>query len=267
MLGLHVAWVAGLPLPAQAAFDHSQAAWSTLLSKHAVPITGGNASQFQYTGLRVDRPALKACLDGLSAVPRPEFEAWSRPRRLAFLINAYNAHAVELILTTYPDLKSIKDLGSLVQSPWKKTFFQLLGQPTSLDGIEQDMLRQRGVYDDPPIHCAVNCASIGCPMLREEASVADRINGQLDSQAERFMSDRSRNRYNVATGRLEVSKIFDGYGADFKQGHKGITSAQAFYARYAGKLSDAPAEQQQIRALTANMSFLDCDWRLNDVPQ
>ena len=97
--------------------------------------------------------------------------------------------------------------------------------------------------------------------------VADRIDVQLDSQAERFMSDRSRYRYNVASGRLEVSKIFDGYGADFKQGHKGIASAQAFYARYAGKLSDAPDEQQKIRALTANLSFLDCDWRLNDVPQ
>ena len=175
MLGLHVAWVAGLPLPAQAAFDHSHAAWSPLLSKHVVPITGGNASQFQDTGLRVDRPALKACLDGLSAVPRPEFEAWSRPRRLAFLINAYNAHTVELILTRYPNLKSIKDLGSLVQNPWRKKFFQLPGQLTSLDGIKQDMPRQRGVYDDPRIHCAVNCASIGCPMLREEAYVADRI--------------------------------------------------------------------------------------------
>ena len=73
------------------------------------------------------------------------------------------------------------------------------------------------------------------------------------------MSDRSCYRYNVATGRLEVSKIFDWYGADFKQGHKGITSARAFYARYAGKFSDAPAEQQQIRTLTANLSFLDCD--------
>ena len=119
----------------------------------------------------------------------------------------------------------------------------------------------------PFIFIAVNCASIGCPMLREEAYVADRIDAQLASQAERFMSDRSRNRYNAATGRLEVSKIFDWYGDDFKQGHKGITSAQAFYARYAGKLSDAPAEQQKIRALTANVSFLDYDWRLNDVPQ
>ena len=147
---------------------------------------GGNASQFQYKGLLLDRPALKAYLDGLSAVPRPEFEAWSRPRRLAFLINAYNAYTVELILTRYPDLKSIKDLGSLVQNPWKKKFFQLLGQPTSLDGIEQDMLRQRGVYDDPRIHFAVNCASIGCPMLREEAYVPERLDAQLAEQEKRL---------------------------------------------------------------------------------
>ena len=42
---------------------------------------------------------------------------------MAFLINAYNAFTVELILTKYPDLKSIKDLGSLFSSPWKIEFF------------------------------------------------------------------------------------------------------------------------------------------------
>ena len=42
----------------------------------------------------------------------------------------------------------------------------------SLDDIEQNRLRQRGAYDDPRIHFALNCASIGCPMLREEARIA-----------------------------------------------------------------------------------------------
>ena len=38
---------------------------------------------------------------------------------MAFLINAYNAFTVELILTKYPELASIKDLGSAFSSPWK----------------------------------------------------------------------------------------------------------------------------------------------------
>jgi hypothetical protein len=60
---------------------------------------------------------------------------------MAFLINAYNAFTVELILTRYPDLKSIKDLGSLLQTPWKKKFFTLLGEQRHLDWVEHEQLR------------------------------------------------------------------------------------------------------------------------------
>ena len=89
------------------------------------------------------------------------------------------------------------------------------------------MLRAPGVFDDPRIHFAVICASIGCPMLREEAFVADRLEAQLDEQARRFLSDRTRNRFDAPRGRLEVSKIFDWYGEDFRQGHQGIASVPA----------------------------------------
>ena len=76
------------------------------------------------------------------------------------------------------------------------------------------------------------------------------------------MGDRSRNRY--AGGKLELSKIFDWYGDDFKLGHKGIASLPAFAARYAKQLADAPADQERIRSLKLDVSFLDYDWKLND---
>src|SRR2546426_5293066 len=44
-------------------------------------------------------------------------------------------------------------------------------------------------------------------------SVAERLERQLEEQASRFLSDRSRNRYR--DDRLEVSKIFDWYKEDF----------------------------------------------------
>ena len=263
-LALLAAVLPALPANA-AAFDHSHGAWTALTAKHVQRISGGAASQVRYAGFMQDRAALKAYLDALSAVPRSEFDAWSSPQRMAFLMNAYNAYTVELILTKYPDLQSIKELGNLLQTPWKKKFFTLLGGEMSLDGIEQDMLRKRGAYDDPRLHFAVNCASIGCPMLREEAFVAERLDAQLDQQAERFLSDRSRNRYSTANGRLEVSKIFEWYGDDFKLGHKGIKDSTSLFARYAHKLSDVPAEQEKIKAQTAPVSFLEYDWRLNDV--
>jgi len=243
--------------------EFSHAAWTALLKKHVLLIDGGKASQLRYAGMAADRAALKAYLDSLSAVSQASFDGWPKPAQMAFLINAYNAYTVELILTRYPKLESIKDLGSLLQSPWKPKTISLLGNKVSLDNIEHDMLRARGRFDDPRVHFAVNCASIGCPPLREEAFVADRLEAQLDEQAKRFMGDRTRNRYSPQNGKLEVSKIFDWFGEDFRLGHKGITSLNAFLARYAEQLADAPADRDAVRGQKLAVVFLDYDWKLN----
>jgi hypothetical protein len=246
------------------AFDSLHAAWTALLKKNVVVLDGGRSTQVRYAGMAAERAALKAYLAALSSVDTATFNGWSRTAQMAFLINAYNAFTVELILTRYPDLQSIKDLGSFLQSPWKKAFVPLLGETRSLDGIEQGLLRQRGKYDEPRIHFAVNCASIGCPPLREEAYVGERLDAQLDDQAHRFMSDRQRNRWNPATDALEVSKIFDWYIDDFRMGWQGITSTTAFFARYADLLADAPGDRQRIRAQRETVRYLAYDWKLND---
>jgi len=266
---LLLALAAGACWPAARAqtFDHGHAAWTALLKKHVVVLRGGQASQVRYAGFAADRAALKAYLDTLSAVGESSFTGFTKPQQMALLINAYNAFTVELILTRYPKLASIKDLGSLFQSPWKPKWIPLLGAKVSLDDIEHEMLRARGRYDDPRVHFAVNCASIGCPALREEAFVPERLDAQLEEQTLRFMSDRTRNRYEPARGRLQVSKIFDWFGEDFRLGHRGITSLPAFLARHADVLADAPADRERVRAQQLEVDFLDYDWKLNDAPR
>jgi hypothetical protein len=255
-----------LPMSAGAAFDQSHAAWTALLKQHVVLIDGGKASQVDYAGFARDRAALKAYLDSLSAVSRGEFDSWSKPQQLAFLINAYNAFTVELILTKYPDLKSIRDLGNIVfNSPWKQKFFTLFGEPRYLDWIEHETIRKPGAYDDPRIHFAVNCASVGCPMLRDEAFVAARLDAQLEEQTRRFLADRSRNRYDPQSGELMVSKIFDWYGEDFTAGYRGITSLRQFLGKYADLLADAPADRAKVRQGESSVEFLEYDWALNGV--
>jgi hypothetical protein len=259
----------GLPGAARAqsaatAFDHRYGAWDTLLRQHVIVAAGGNASALRYAALQTQRATLKAVLDALSAVSPASYAAWSKAQQLAFLINAYNAFTVELILTRYPDLKSIKDLGSFVQSPWKKKFFRLLGQERSLDEVEHEMIRAPGVFDDPRIHVAVVCASIGCPMLRDEAFVAERLDAQLDDAMRRFLADRARNRFDAGTGTLSVSKIFDWYRKDFERGNRGYDSLQTLFARHAEVLGASPQAQADIRAGRYKLAFLDYDWALND---
>ncbi len=252
---------------AASSFDHDHAAWSALLRQHVVLQNGGLASQVRYASIAADRAALQSYLAALSAVDAAGFGGWTKPQQMAFLINAYNAFTIELVLTRYPKLASIKDLGSLLQSPWTLKVVPLLGSTTTLDGIEHDTLRARGRYDDWRIHFAVNCASVGCPKLREEAFVAGRLDAQLDQQTLRFLSDRQRNRWDARNGRLEVSKIFDWYAEDFRLGHLGVDSVAALLARYADQLADAPADRAAIREQRARVAYLDYDWRLNDVPR
>ena len=161
----------------------------------------------------------------------------------------------------YPDLKSIKDLGSFIQSAWKKKFFKLLGEERHLDWIEHEQLRPS--YAEPRIHAAVNCASIGCPALRDEAFTAAKLDTQLEDGMRRFMADRTRNR--VANGQLEVSSIFKWFKEDFEKGHLGLTKVEDVFARYATQLTSNPAEQAKLKDRSLRVTHLDYDWALNDV--
>jgi hypothetical protein len=94
-------------------------------------------------------------------------------------------------------------------------------------------------------------------MLREEAYVAERLELQLEDQAGRFLSDRSRNRYR--DGRLEVSKIFEWYQEDF-------APRERYFARYAKLLAESAGDQKLIAEGKAALAFLEYDWALNDSP-
>jgi hypothetical protein len=257
---------AALAAPALAqSFDHNHSAWTELLRRHVVLLDSGRASQLRYSAMASNRPALKNYLATLSAITQSQFDGFDKPQQMAFLINAYNAFTVELVLTQYPKLSSIKDLGSIFKSPWKLEFVPLLGGMLSLDAIEHGVLRARGRFDDPRVHFAVNCASVGCPALREEAFVAERLDAQLEAQTRRFMSDRSRNRWSTQKQGLEISKIFDWYGEDFRLGHKGIATLAGFCARYADQLADTAPERERIRSQVVDIAYLPYDWKLNDV--
>ncbi len=256
--------LAPLARPAHAALDRSHAALDALLRRHVAWNAAGTATTVSYRGFAAERAELRRVLDAYQAVSRAEYEAMSRDQRFAFLVNVYNAFTIELVLTRWPDLKSIKDLGSLLRSPWKQRFFSLLGEPRHLDDVEHGMLRAPGAFDEPRVHFVVNCASIGCPALRPEAIVADRLETQLEDSTRRFLRDASRNRYDPRTRRLEVSKIFDWFREDWERGARGIRSREQFLGRYAELLASEPADQARVRDAAAPLAFLDYDWGLND---
>ena len=142
-----------------------------------------------------------------------------------------------------------------------KKFFKLLGEERYLDWIEHEQLRPN--YADPRVHAAVNCASIGCPALRNEAFTAARLDAQLEDGMMRFLGDHTRNR--VADGKLQVNSIFKWFKEDFEKGQKGFSSVEDVFAKYAMQLSDKADEQAAAKAKSLPLVFLDYDWSLNAV--
>ena len=268
MMGGVLLLAAGLlllvPVPVQAEpFDHEHATWNLLVKNNVHWNLNRTASLVNYTGFQKTHDFLKRYLFSLSAVTRTEFDTFRREQQLAFLINAYNAFTVELILTEYPEVTSIKELGSLFSSPWKRKFFLLLGESQNLDGIEHELIRGSGRYDEPLIHFAVNCASIGCPALLDEAFVAKKLDQQLLESTERFLSDRSRNRFDARTGTLEISSIFDWYAEDFSKGWRGYDSLHDFFRTHADWITDDAESVENLREAALRIEFLDYDWSLN----
>lgn len=239
------------------AFDHQHIQLDALLQQHVQWNEARTNTAVDYSALQSDASALEDYLKSLSAVSAEEFNDWSNDQQLAFLINAYNAFTLQLILEHYP-VDSIRDIVSFWKSPWKIRFFTLLGNKMHLDHLEHQLIRDWDEYGEPRIHFAVNCASIGCPALRTEAYTASKLEEQLEDQTQRFLADSSRNRFE--DGVLKLSPIFKWYREDFEKNWRGGRSLSEFLLRYKHALSIEDVEQIQIQ-------FLDYDWQLNGAQQ
>lgn len=239
---------------------HAQ--WDELLSLHVYSIDNGNSTAVDYASFSRDSSKLDAYLNTLASVSESTFNTWSKEARLAFLINAYNAYTVKLIITAYPNITSILELERDGVIPWKQPFAPLLGSTRTLDDIEHVMIRGNPELMEPRIHFAVNCASIGCPALRQEAYIGEALSQQLDEQTRQFLGDTSRNRIEGDT--LYLSQIFEWYKGDFKQQWHGASSLPSFVLLYADALSLNQTQKQQLANGTIAINHIPYDWALND---
>jgi len=178
----------------------------------------------------------------------PNEENWSPDERLAYWINAYNAYTAELILDNWPvkSIKDIKDGTGFINSVWDIKFIEIEGHTYDLNNIEHGIIRPK--FEDQRIHAAVNCASVSCPKLRNEAFTAERIDEQLDEQVRSWFASSRNDLSNPQSPKL--SSIFKWYAPDFKW-NKG--SVEEFVEQYSGV--DIPNGTE--------FSYLDYDWGIN----
>lgn len=222
--------------------DHS--IWNDLLKKHVSP-TG----IVDYKGFIQDKAELNTYLKSISE-NAPDRGTWSKDEQMAYWINAYNAFTVKLIADNYP-VESIRDLGPslkipLIKDVWHYKFFKIGGQESSLDEIEHGILRKE--FEEPRIHFAINCASVSCPPLLNEAFEASKLDSQLNRVAKGFINDKTRNR--ITANQIEISSIFSWFKGDFTKNGSLIDFLNLY--------SNMEINQN------AKINHMDYNWKLNE---
>lgn len=227
--------------------DHTK--WDTLLSRYLV-IGEDGINRFRYGAVTTeDRALLHSYIVELETT---NVAGLNRNEQFAYWANLYNAVTIRLIVDNYP-VKSIRDIksGPFSSGPWKMKLITVMGQEISLDSIEHDILRAQ--WQDPRVHYALNCASIGCPNLADRAFRPDTLEQTLDANARAYINH-PRGVW-LDQGQLKVSSIYDWFEEDFGDTQTGIID---HLKQYADKKLAVQLDQQ------STISDFDYDWSLND---
>lgn len=247
-----IVFIAAIVLPIRSfSFDQTHGRLADVLAQ--VVLTKGSKSEVNYTALKANPKQLDAYVKEIQKVTQKDFDSMSRDQKLAFLINSYNGLTIKLVVDHFP-IKSIKDVGGLFSSPWKKEFFTLLGHKHNLDDIEQKIIRP--VFEEPRVHFALVCASKGCPRLQDKPFLAGNLEAQLASATEVFLNDPSRNRFNVEKHRFEVSSILKWYADDFSKQAGSVQRFLSFHMRL-------PSGTTSQAVNSADIEYKDYDWSIN----
>lgn len=224
------------------AFDHS--GFSELLAHHV--LDGG---WVDYEGFAADHEQLQSHIESLAAAP---IDDMGRDERLALLINAYNAFTIKLILDHWP-VDSIRDIPAAER--WDAQRWNIGGNVWSLNQIEHEQIRPH--FAEPRVHFALVCAAVGCPPLRREAYQADRLDQQLDDQAQYVHTHPRWFRFDGASHTVHLTSLYDWYGSDFVQFSGSVLD---FAALHSPALQSAMETDRDLR-----IEYLDYDWSLNSV--
>ncbi|HEX9971001.1 MAG TPA: DUF547 domain-containing protein [bacterium] len=228
-----------------------------------------------YQSLKKNQNDLTAYLNQLEQVKPDEFQQWSKAEQKAFWINAYNAITIEGILRNYPiqwdgmiararfPQNSIRQIGGF----WDKVFVKIMGKDLTLNDIEHKILRKE--FDDPRIHFAIVCASIGCPILESRAFFADNLEHRLEQSTRNFITNPEKVRLGQKENVLFLSAIFDWYKEDFSVSVEKLKRFENYSQAEQGIIEFVinyfpEVEQNYIVRNQPKIKYFDYDWSLNE---
>jgi hypothetical protein len=225
-----------------------------------------------YKQLKTSREALDTYVASVGKLNVKTYEKWSEKAKIAFWLNVYNAFTLKAIIDNYPIKPSFfksrvypKNSIRQIKGVWDKMVFHVIGRDLTLEYIEHKILRKE--FDEPRIHMAMVCAAIGCPPLRNEPYIGEKIDCQLNDQTSKFLANPEKFKIDEKT--LGLSPIFKWFSDDFvtKYGskeniakHNKKTSAVLNFI--ATHLKDN--DRDYVLKGQFKIKYLKYDWSLNE---
>lgn len=230
-----------------------------------------------YKTLRPKRLDLLSVLDIFSQLGPNEYDRWTRNDKIAFWINAYNMFTVKVVIDHYP-IKPSRFLSmfyppnSIMQESrdmWTRFEFDVMGEKYTLREIERQILLAQ--FGDPRVCFALSYASLGGPVLRNEAYTGSGLDKQLDDQTGKFIKEHQGIRIDRKERKVYLSTILDSswyaksfvpkYGTDkkFKDKKPEVRAVLNFITGYLSR--------KDIDFLTRknySIKYTDYDWTLNE---
>ena len=229
--------------------DHQ--AWGSFLDEYLLTDTDSRVNLLRYGSVTEDdAQALDRYLQRLQEVPVSSLD---RAEQRAFWINLYNAYTVKVILDHYP-VASIRDIdisGLFSNGPWDAELMSVEGVDITLNDIEHRILRP--IYQDPRIHYAVNCASIGCPNLQPEPFTADNYERLINRGAASYINHPRG--VDTSSEPIVLSSIYQWFTEDFGGSFEGVVDHLGKHAR--------PELAAFLRDYEGRVDY-DYDWSLNE---
>ncbi len=188
----------------------SHADWTTVLERFVDP-----QGRVDYRGLAADRVVFDryvAAIEKVSPASRPEFFR-RREEALAYYLNAYNAQVFKGVLARGPEEKSVWRGWISGFAFFVRMRVTIGGETMSLKRLEDRLIREG--FTDPRVHAALNCASISCPRLPQQAFVATDLDAQLDAAMREFVSAAQHFKLDRDERTVYLSEIFDFFPGDF----------------------------------------------------
>ena len=226
--------------------------WSDFLTRYIHSSNGINLLDYR----SAKKHGIKQLNKYINQLSATSIARYNRLEQQAFWINLYNALTVRLIVNAYPieSIKSIKlMMFSLTSfSPWDRQLVTINGVNLTLNNIEHKILRS--YWSDPRIHYAVNCASISCPNLANQAYTAKHLEAMLNAAAIAYVNHPRAVDF-IDSEAMILSSIYDWYRKDFGGRDQAILSHLIKYAK--------PLLANQLKTFSGKIKY-QYDWDLNN---